>query len=135
MRTTPVLALPLAALLVGCGGDDKQDATKVPASCAKIAPAHPVDPPDGFPLPESGLVERTEQQGDTFQIHGFVARAPGEALDDLTEKDGVDVIDSEDDGSNAELSFTQNGYRVAYKFVRACPDGSNFTAVRVREPS
>ena len=127
-------ALAAAALLAGCGSDEKKTAA-VPKGCEKAVPASTSDLPDGFPEPRSGLTAgAVEQHGEQLQVDGFAAAAPGEAARDLMSAEGVKKIDSEDDGDDAEASFTSGDYRYAFKFVEACEGGSTFTALRVREP-
>jgi hypothetical protein len=131
-----VAALSAAALLAGCGDDDdKQAAADVPKGCEKVVPSSPRDLPDGFPEPEAGLTAASvEQDGDQLQVKGFTASSPGDATRALLAVDGVKKIDSEDDGSDSEASFTSGDYRYAFKFVETCKGGSTFSAVRVREP-
>ena len=130
-------ALAAAALVAGCGGGggDVKTAAAVPKGCEKAVPSSQRDLPDGFPEPQGGLTAGgVEQRGDQLQVDGVAARSPGTAARDLLAAEGVQKIDSEDDGDDAEASFTSGTYRYAFKFVEACEGGSTFTAVRVREP-
>ena len=126
--------LGAAALLAGCGSDEKQ-AAAVPKGCEQAVPSSQRDLPGGFPEPPAGLTAgRVEEQGDQLQVEGFTARSPGDAARDLLALSGVKRIDAEDEGDDAEASFTSADYRYAFKFVEACEGGSTFAAVRVREP-
>lgn len=126
--------LSAAALLAGCGGNDDK-AAEVPKGCEKSVPSSQRDLPAGFPEPEAGLTAgAVEERGEQLQVSGFAASSPGDATRDLLAGDAVQKIDAEDDGEDAEASFTSGDYRYAFKFVEACPGGSTFTAVRVREP-
>src|SRR4051794_37131358 len=132
-RRRALAALAAAGIIAGCGSDER--AADVPKGCEKAVPAATRDLPDGFPEPESGLTAGgVDKQGDQLRVNGFAARSPGDATRDLLAADGVKKIDAEDDGDDAEASFTAGDYRYAFKFVEACAGGSTFSAVRVPEP-
>jgi hypothetical protein len=126
--------LSTAAILAGCGSDEKQSAA-VPKGCEKSVPSSERDLPGGFPEPEAGLTAgAVEQRGEQLRVNGFAAGSPGDVTRDLLAAPGVKRIDSEVDGADAEASFTSGDYRYAFKLVKVCDGGSTFTAVRVREP-
>jgi hypothetical protein len=128
-----IAVLSAAMILAGCGSDEQ--AADVPKGCEKSVPSSQRDLPDGFPEPKVGLTAGSvEQRGEQLQVKGFAAGSPGDSARDLLAAPGVKKIDAEDDGVDAEASFTSGDYRYAFKFVEACHGGSTFTAVRVREP-
>ena len=138
-RAAAALALA-AAVAAGCGDDDEDkesaSAADVPADCASAAPKESKEIPDELPRPDGTLLVAEARTSDkTTIVQGFVARSPSDARSDLEHADGVRVLDSEDEGNDAEITVSDGKNRTAYKLVRACASGSRFTAVIVPEPS
>ena len=136
MRAPAASAVLAALLAAGCGsaGDGPVRAA-VPPDCETVAPTAGHALPRDLPRPRGTvLASEARTAGEQAIVQGFVARTPSAARADLTQRAGLRVLFSEDDGADAEVTVTDGRHRTAYKLVRACPSGSRFTAVMVPEP-
>jgi len=135
----PALVLAGTALAFGACGSTEREASSaaagVPVECARAVPVRPLDLPAGFPRPK-GTILAEPAQGDNRlrQVRGFVTRLPGDAIADIGRTPGAKVIDSEDEGFDAEVTISAAGRRTFFKFVKVCEAGSRFTAQQVPEP-
>ena len=134
MRGRALSGALVAVVLGGCGSDGERLTAAVPAGCEAAAPKTTQALPRELPRPSVEPIAAESRSSDGMSIvQGFVARLPGEVLTDITRRPGLRVIASEDEGSDAELTVTDGRRRTAYKLVRACAEGSRFTAVMVPE--
>lgn len=110
-------------------------AAGVPADCALSVPVDARPMPPDFPVPEGKVIAGPAQpSGELLQVTGFVTRSPTQAARDLLRPAGVTKIAYEDEGVDAEVTFSNGRHRVLYKLVRACAAGSRFVALRAPEP-
>ena len=139
-------AVMLAALLLAACGDDAQTAasptpTPTPRAaatpddpCGAVRPEKPVDRPKGLLGPADVEIGLSAPLPPNLKVEGFIPLTPAQFASGIERRDEYDILFQEAEVGESEVMFTDGRHRNFWKVVKACPEGSKFTALVGDEP-
>lgn len=148
-RNHAVAVLVAAALAGGCGDDGREmpstppaatdavlapDGKPVPEGCEKAVPADVVEAPRTLIVPAGPrlLVESAAVRPDDPDltiVEGYLEGLPDDLVKAFEGVPRATVIFKESEGVDAEVLLSDRRSRNFWKIVRACAEGSRFTAL------
>lgn len=93
------------------------------------APAANVDPVKGLVLPDGASVQSSSVSGPLTTVNAYVAATPIDVREELSRRDGVEVLHAEDEVFEAELLLSTEGRRSLVTAVAVCDAASRIVAV------
>jgi hypothetical protein len=121
-RTAFGLALALASLAAGCGGEEEGKAACGPAPAAI---ASPPKLPDGFPTPGGVTYTSSKAAGPSTIVDGYRDGELGDAFNAYKHGfvgAGYDVTRDEEEEDDAEVNFSGAGTDGQVKLRQECKD-------------
>lgn len=129
-----IWAVALGLSLTGCGAAPAPSGTDDPYAGFPPCDAAPAavrqeDPVRGLVLPETASVQSTSVAGPLTTVNAYVEATPLAVRDELSRREGVAVLQAEDEVFEAELLLASEGRRSLVKAVAVCNAASRIVAV------